>query len=148
MILRKAILADAPTLAAIARIARATAMPWLPVLHSLEGDEKFHANRVVPQEDVVLAEIDDQILGFLARDGEWVDHLYIHPDHQGQGLGTAFIKRAQDRAEFLQLWVFERNTLAQAFYAKHGFVVAERTDGGGNEEKCPDVRMEWRGSRA
>lgn len=144
MILRTATLPDAPALAAIARIARTAAMPWLPVLHSIEGDRKFYAKRVVPQEDVVAAEVDGKIVGFMARDGDWVEHLYIHPDHQGQGLGTTFIQRAQGSVDFLQLWVFEQNALAQGFYSKRGFVEAERTDGSGNEEKCPDVRMEWR----
>ena len=43
------------------------------------------------------------------------------------------------------LWVFESNTGARAFYARHGLVELERTDGSGNEEKAPDVKMAWPG---
>ena len=41
------------------------------------------------------------------------------------------------------LWVFESNTPAQAFYTRHGLVEREHTDGSGNEEREPDLRMEW-----
>jgi hypothetical protein len=44
----------------------------------------------------------------------------------------------------MRLWVFESNVPARRFYELHGFVAVERTDGAGNEERAPDVRMEWR----
>jgi chorismate mutase len=43
------------------------------------------------------------------------------------------------------LWVFESNRPARTFYARRGLVELERTDGSGNEEKAPDVRMAWPG---
>jgi len=42
------------------------------------------------------------------------------------------------------LWTFVSNVRAQRFYERHGFTVAERTDGSGNEEKAPDLRYVWR----
>jgi hypothetical protein len=50
------------------------------------------------------------------------------------------------RPDGFGLWVFTSNTPARAFYAGHGFVETERTDGSDNEEHAPDVRMEWRPS--
>ncbi|NUR05809.1 MAG: chorismate mutase [Nocardioidaceae bacterium] len=44
------------------------------------------------------------------------------------------------------LWVFESNHAARAFYARHGLVELERTDGSGNEEKAPDLRLAWPGN--
>jgi chorismate mutase len=41
--------------------------------------------------------------------------------------------------------VFEMNTPARAFYERHGLLELERTDGRGNEEKCPDIKMAWPG---
>lgn len=140
--IRPATQADATAIAAINRLARATAMPWLPVLHSLEGDVKFFT-RIISEQHVKVALVAGEVRGFCSTHDGWVEQLYIHPDHQRSGLGSAFIARAIADADALQLWVFERNTAAQAFYAKHGFVVAERTDGHNNEEKCPDVRMTW-----
>lgn len=140
--IRPATVQDAPAIAAINRAARTTAMPWLPVLHSLEGDTKFFT-RVVAEQRFVVAEADGAIVGFCGVDGNWIEQLYIHPDHQGQGLGSAFIAWAKHGAQDLQLWAFEQNHAARAFYTKHGFVEVERTDGSTNEERCPDVRMTW-----
>jgi GNAT superfamily N-acetyltransferase len=140
--IRPATVEDAPAVAAINRLATDKAMPWLPVLHSLEGDTKFFT-RVVAEQTFVVAEEGGVIVGFCGVHDGWVEHLYIHPEHQGRGLGSALMAWAKDGARHLQLWVFERNHAAQRFYAKHGFVEAERTDGRGNMEKTPDVRMTW-----
>jgi ribosomal protein S18 acetylase RimI-like enzyme len=43
----------------------------------------------------------------------------------------------------LSLWVFEENRGARKLYERFGFVVVERTDGSGNEERQPDLRMQW-----
>jgi chorismate mutase len=43
------------------------------------------------------------------------------------------------------LWVFESNAPARAFYRSRGCLELERTDGSGNEERAPDVRMAWPG---
>ena len=38
------------------------------------------------------------------------------------------------------------NAPARGFYARRGLVELERTDGSGNEERAPDVRMAWPGT--
>jgi len=45
----------------------------------------------------------------------------------------------------LSLWAFAANHGAIAFYGRAGFVEVLRTDGSGNEERQPDVRMRWPG---
>ena len=72
-----------------------------------------------------------------------VDHLYVHPDHHRQGLGSALLRHAQAARPRLELWVFQRNADAIAFYEAHGFAIVESTDGAGNEEREPDHRMAW-----
>lgn len=117
-------------------------MPWLPVLHSVAGELAFFTH-IVSEQHLEVAETDGEVVGFCSTHDGWIEQLYIHPDHQGRGLGSAFMTRAKARNDALQLWAFEQNTEAQGFYASHGFVVVERTDGRNNEEKCPDVRMTW-----
>jgi ribosomal protein S18 acetylase RimI-like enzyme len=45
--------------------------------------------------------------------------------------------------EGLYLWVFQKNEGARRFYERHGFRLAELTDGAGNMEREPDARYEW-----
>jgi chorismate mutase len=42
--------------------------------------------------------------------------------------------------------VFETNLAARRFYRRHGLVELEHTDGSGNEEGAPDLRMAWPGA--
>ena len=128
--------------------ARRVAMPWLPVLHSFEETVHFFGDFVIPHQVVLVAENEDGVVGFIAVEGSFVEHLYVAPAHQGIGIGDALLSRAMEmRPEGLMLWTFERNENARRFYEKRGFVAVEFTDGSHNEERTPDVRYAWRGSR-
>jgi putative acetyltransferase len=141
MPLRPAQAADAPAITALFQAARHASLPYLPELHSSEDDHAFFAG-LVAAGGVTVAEVDGAVAGFLAL-GERVDHLYVHPDHYRQGLGSALLRAAQAERPRLELWVFQRNADAIAFYEAHGFAVVEATDGAGNEEREPDFRMAW-----
>jgi ribosomal protein S18 acetylase RimI-like enzyme len=77
--------------------------------------------------------------------GNHLEHLYVHPDHQGRGIGSALLERAKARMPGgFGLWVFQANIGARRFYERHGLRVVRLTDGEGNEEKTPDAQYEWR----
>lgn len=141
--IRLATTSDAAAIADIHRAARAEAMPWLPVLHTPAEDLSFFRQNVLPEETVLVAEADGRICGFVAFQKDWLNHLYIATEYWRAGQGTALLHRVQTASTRLQLWTFQDNHRARAFYAKHGFVEVERTDGAGNEEKTPDVRLVW-----
>ena len=140
MRLRPATRADAPALARIlGNWVRETG--WMPVLHSREEDLGFLAH-LIETAEVTVAE-DSAPLGFLAREGEDVRALYLSPEARGRRIGRALLDRAKEGCTRLSLWAFEANALAVAFYEREGFRVAGRTDGSGNEEWLPDLRLVW-----
>jgi GNAT superfamily N-acetyltransferase len=100
---------------------------------------------VVPEREVwLLEDADTRPLAVLVLDDDWVDQLYVDPALTGNGLGSRLVELAKSRRPAgLQLWTFATNTGAQRFYLRHGFTVAETTDGSGNEEKAPDIRFVW-----
>ena len=67
-------------------------------------------------------------LPHVAGDREVMWKLYVHPDHQGAGLGSRLL--ADDRAlvEGDELWleVVDGNDAASDFYRAHGFEEVER----------------------
>jgi ribosomal protein S18 acetylase RimI-like enzyme len=141
---RRAEPADAPAIADLFLASRAAAMPWLPVLHGREETVAFFRD-VVPARAELWIEVTSSgdLVGFIAFGGGEVEHLYVAPGHQRQGTGSRLLELAQARGEPLALWVFRRNEPAQAFYERHGFRPIGETDGAGNEEREPDVRMRW-----
>lgn len=95
------------------------------------------------QRAVVTVAVDDRIVGFMAQAGESIEQLYLHVDHQGQGLGSAFIERAKAASpKYLHLYTFQRNLQARRFYLRHGF--REIGYGYKNMEGMADVELEWK----
>ena len=146
--LRRARSEDADELASILRTAMRGAMPLLPDLHTPEDDRRFLGEVVLPNEEVWVAEVDGRPIGFAAlglREGEdFLQHIYVAPEHQSHGIGTALFDVARrERPGGFRLWVFQRNEGARRFYERHGCRLLELTDGSGNEEREPDALYEW-----
>lgn len=143
-LIRLARRSDAADIARIHRSARLAAMPWLPDLHTPEEDLAFFSEEVLSNQTVLVFEDGGRVVGFIAFTPNWVHHLYIAPDHWARGCGSELLGLAQAGSVRLQLWAFQGNHRARRFYAKHGFQEVELTDGAGNQEKKPDVRLVWK----
>jgi ribosomal protein S18 acetylase RimI-like enzyme len=123
-------------------------MPYLQRVHT-DAETLAYFRDVVPLDHEVWVAVDgDRVFGFIAFDSGWVDHLYVHPDCQELGAGSALLEKAKTSASAgLQLRVFQRNTVARRFYEKRGFRLVSKTDGGANEENEPDALYEWNAAR-
>jgi len=115
---------------------------WMPNIHTPDEDCRF-LTRLIANCDVITAHDRHGLQGFLARDGAKIHALYLVPDIRGRGLGKRLLDRAKSRSDRLELWSFQLNTGARAFYAREGFDEVELTDGAGNDEQVPDVRLVW-----
>jgi GNAT superfamily N-acetyltransferase len=138
--LRRAESADAAAIARIHGESRRVAMPTIPTPDDADilG---FVEAKLLPPGGVTVAVVDDgEVLGYAcARDG-WLEHLYVAPEHQGTGVGTALLADARARTEGpLHLWVFQVNDRARRFYEHHGARAARFTGGADNMERAPDV---------
>lgn len=151
---RRAEVGDGAAVAAVFGAARSE-MAYLPARHTPDEDRAFFTDRVVGSRShdvtvaVAVAEVSGgaEMVGFCAAHAGWIEHLYVTPAWQGGGIGSALLARAMsENPGGLSLWVFEQNERAAALYARAGFAVVERTDGRGNEEQVPDLRMQWNGA--
>jgi chorismate mutase/GNAT superfamily N-acetyltransferase len=143
--LRPATGADAEAVTAVHLAARGeAAMP--PGIHTDAEVGAWLGSRI-GQDEVWVAELDGAVVGYARFTPTWLDDLYVAPDAARRGVGTALLDVAKaHRPGGFCLWVFETNVPARAFYARHGLVELERTDGSANEERMPDVRMAWPGT--
>jgi putative acetyltransferase len=122
---------------------RTACLPYLPQIHTPEEDLRFFRDRVFPTCSVWVGG-GERLAGYCAfRDG-WVEHLYVDPTAQRQGLGSALLNQAMVGQSHLRLWVFQKNTPAISFYIRRGFRPVELSDGNGNEEREADALYEWR----
>lgn len=127
------------------RRARLHAFPELEARlgHTLEGDRRFVREILPARTALWVAEADGRALGFLAIAGDFIDQLFVDPDHQGRGAGSALIAHAKMLSPVgLRLFTFQSNARARAFYEKRGFVAA-RFGVSPAPESEPDVEYRW-----
>ena len=141
--IRRAIEADADAIADVLTAAR-TAQAWFPRLHSPEETRSFVRDRLLPGHETWVVEKDGRIVAFAAMTGNHLGHLFVHPDAQRHGIGTALLEHTQRLLPGgFSLWTHQASE-ARAFYEARGLVAVEFTDGATTMEKIPDVRYEWR----
>jgi GNAT superfamily N-acetyltransferase len=78
---------------------------------------------------ILAALLDDIPVGFISiwMKGNFIHHLYIDQQYQGQGIGTELLKAAIAKTGFpLTLKCLENNIKAVQFYFSKGFVAKER----------------------
>jgi GNAT superfamily N-acetyltransferase len=143
MLVRRLILEEMLQVARIHRQSFDDRLPWLAGLHTPQEDVAYFRNQVFAECEVHGAEEAGRLIGFIAFAKDWIHQLYVLPQAQGKGAGSRLLAVAQAGANHLQLWTFEKNTGARAFYEARGFHAVRVTDGTDNEEKEPDVLYEW-----
>jgi ribosomal protein S18 acetylase RimI-like enzyme len=139
---------DAPDIAEIHLAARRQAMPYLRQPHTDQETRDWFA-RVVGDRPAAwwVARVEHEIVGYMCIDGGSCTHLYVRPGWQRRGVGLCLLNKAKALSpRRLELWVFQRNTNAKAFYESQGFRAVQGTDGR-NQENEPDVKYEWRPAR-
>ena len=142
--IRRATAADAAAVADVWLLSRKASVPAIPApVHDDADVRRYFAHVVIPERETWVVDLDGEVVALLALEDGWVDHLYVHPDHVGHGLGSELLELAKRRRpDGLDLWTFQSNAGARRFYERHGFT-AEATTDGDNEEGDPDVHYRW-----
>jgi putative acetyltransferase len=142
--LRRATPDDMAAVAVLHRHTVLTSLPFVPRLHTPQEDAAWFRERLYAANQVWLAEASGGLAGYIAFRPDFIEHLFIRPDAQGQGLGVLLLDKAKADTFELSLWTFQQNLRARRFYERHGFTAIRETDGADNEEKLPDVLYRWR----
>jgi GNAT superfamily N-acetyltransferase len=111
--------------------------------HKLTEAQTFFRNQVLPHCRVWVAERSGQLCGMLALETPWIRQFAVFPEAQRQGIGTLLLDQAREVSpNELRLFTFQRNDVARAFYAKHGFVSSAFGISPAPESE-PDVELRW-----
>ena len=143
-LLRAAVMEDAEAVARVLIDARRELMPFAPSAHTDDDVRQWVRQTLIPAGGVTVALAAGEVVGVMAvghgKDAAWIEQLYVHPRHVACGIGSTLLAHAlATLPRPLQLWTFQANRHARAFYERHGFVAIAFTDGADNEERCPEV---------
>lgn len=114
---------------------------------TIDDDREFLVTRMLPRNELWVAERDGAPAGFMAVAPGWVNQLYVAVEAQRTGVGSALVEHAKSLMDDIRLHTFQANHAARAFYARHGFeeVALGVSDPPENE---PDVLLRWRAAPA
>jgi len=114
--------------------------------HFFHEDQDYFRNHILIANRVWVVEIDRRPVAFMAMNNDFIDQLYIHPDHQRRGIGERLLNFAREKSpEHVWLYTLQVNVNARAFYEKNGFV-PEKFGVSPPPESEPDVEYHWRKS--
>ncbi len=101
-------------------------------------------NRTLSDHYTVVAEEDGAILGFgdIAEDG-YLDRLYVHKDHQGQGIATTLCDRLE-RSVGAQSIATYASITARPFFEKRGYQTVKPNQVERNGVRLTNYLMEKR----
>jgi putative acetyltransferase len=102
-------------------------------------------SQISPKHEIVVAESDNEILGFVTLNPETAElsQLFTRLPEQGRGVGSALINWVKNRChKGVYLFTLEINYRSRKFYQEHGF---RETGLSTNAiSGLPTVRYEWR----
>jgi ribosomal protein S18 acetylase RimI-like enzyme len=125
--LRPAVAADAPGLRALVESAYAVYVPRIG-LRPAPMDADY--DDLVSRGLVTVAEVEGEMAGALvlipAADHLLIDNVAVDPAHQGEGIGAALMRVAEERAQAsgigeLRLYTHRLMTENRAWYARLGY---------------------------
>lgn len=119
MIIRKAKEKDLDSLEILFQLTRQKTFTSVSPDEFKIGDYK----KSVEGEEVWVAE-NEKIVGFVSLwlPDNFIHNLFIHPNWQGQGIGSLLLKKAEDRLSSpMELKVTVNNFKACCFYQKYGW---------------------------
>lgn len=88
-------------------------------------ERKNVAELYLPNTDTWVAEVEGNVVGFIALMGNEVGAIFLQPSNHGKGIGKALMDKAQSLHGDLEVEVFEKNYLGRKFYSKYGFKFLE-----------------------
>jgi putative acetyltransferase len=77
----------------------------------------------LPNSDTWVYEASGNILGFIAMLDNEIGGLFVDPNQQAKGIGTALVNQMHQLHDTLEVEVFEKNKIGKPFYEKYGFKV-------------------------
>lgn len=130
---------------------RAMGLPEQNALAELSGHLDFFISLDPANHHILMESDTSTIVAFMSLSPGSLDHLYVHVDWQGQGLGGQLLDRAKSLSgDGLELYTFARNTGAQHFYLSRGFKEVARgyASSGDNPwatspDELADIRYRW-----
>ena len=78
-------------------------------------------NLYIPNSETWVFEENNIVIGFISMIENEIGGLFVLPDNHSKGIGTKLVDFIAKENKVLEVEVFEKNKIGNAFYNKYGF---------------------------
>ena len=100
-----------------------------------------YVKEILPKAEVYVYILEENIVGFIGIDENYVKGIFVDRNNQSKGVGTSLLNKVKENRNNLKLNVYKKNKSAISFYKKNGFIItSENID---NSTKEIEYTMTW-----
>lgn len=97
-------------------------------------DNYEYVKDILPKADIYVYILDEQVVGFVGVNNNYVEEIFVDINNQHSGIGTSLLDRIKENKDNLTLNVYKKNANAIKFYEKNNFIItSENIDKDTNE---------------
>jgi len=75
----------------------------------------------IPNSKTWVYENEGEVIGFVSMMNNEIGGLFVNPNKQSKGIGTALVNHIKTMHDTIEVEVFENNIIGNSFYNKYGF---------------------------
>lgn len=96
------------------------------------------------QSAIVVAELDEKVVGFAGCKSSYISWLFVHPAHRRKGIASALLQSVLPKLEgTATLNVAASNVAARQLYSRLGFVTEREFEGKFNGHSCAVIKLRY-----
>jgi len=82
-----------------------------------------YVKNMLPNAEVYVYEDNNEIIGFIGMNRNYIEGIFVSSDYQDKGIGTQLLNKGKENKNSLKLSVYKKNVNAINFYKKNGFKI-------------------------
>jgi ribosomal protein S18 acetylase RimI-like enzyme len=142
MLLRKYLQQDFTQLSEIFLLAKKIEMSFSGIdIEIIPLKEDRELMLVFEKSDVVVAVINNEIVGFAGNNDDYISFMFVHPNHLNRGIGKLLLEAVLLNCKHPHLAVLKENIPAIKLYKSFGFEVEKEFRGVYNGIKCNCLKL-------
>ena len=86
-------------------------------------DNYEYVKDILPKADIYVYILDEQVVGFVGVNNNYVEGIFVDINNQHSGIGTSLLDKIKENKDNLILSVYKKNINAINFYKKNDFII-------------------------
>ena len=86
-----------------------------------------YVKEILPNAEIYVYVIEENIVGFIGLDQNYIEGIFIDTNNQCNGIGTSLLNKVKEDRNTLTLSVYKKNVNAIKFYKNNNFIITSES---------------------